>query len=76
MIGEIIRCVRKIEVSEKPIAADRESELSFKVVYPFWNEIQRVADKKFDSTSIEDLCNSAKKAGIESEGQSKLDFSI
>ena len=76
MIGEIVRCVNKMEFANSSKDVGKGSELSHKVVVPLWGSVQESAQKILDTTSIEDLCVKAKKEGINSEGQEKLDFII
>jgi len=75
-VGDIVTVVRKMETTEDPIKDTDGSELGLKVVRPLWMELQEEVMIKLEAITIDDLCNQANGAGIESEGRSNLDFSI
>ncbi|MCW8953096.1 MAG: Rrf2 family transcriptional regulator [Rhodospirillales bacterium] len=75
-VGDIVRVVRKMEISEDPIHEPTGSELGVMVVRPLWQELQEEIMGRLDSISIDDLTARAQKVGIESEGRENLDFSI
>lgn len=75
-IGDIVRAVRKMETADDPLKDTKGSDLGVKVVRPLWLEMQSEVMKQLDGVSIDEMCNRAHKAGIESEGRKSLDFNI
>ena len=75
-VGEIMRVVRDMEGAADPIADPAGSELGHQVVRPLWLELQRDFERRLDAVSIEDLCQRAQDAGIESESALRLDYMI
>ncbi len=75
-IGDIVRVVDGSDAEENTDWEDAGSELGRKVVRPLWGELHGEVMERLDSVSIDDLCSRADKAGIDSEGRGKLDFSI
>jgi Rrf2 family iron-sulfur cluster assembly transcriptional regulator len=75
-IGEIVRIVRSMETAADPVEDPAGSVLGHKVVRPLWVELQEDCMTRLDSITIEDMCLRASQAGVESESQSKIDFSI
>jgi len=75
-VGDIVRVVRALESGDDPIAEAAGSELGVKVVRPMWLEMQADAMARLDAITIDDLCDSASKANIGSEGRDSLSFSI
>jgi len=75
-IGDIVRVVREMETSNNLIENSPSSALGDQVVRPLWLELQNDLMDRLDVLSVDDLCNRANKAGINSEGQQNLDFTI
>lgn len=78
-VGDIVRVVAAAEPADPNAAdavTDAGSELGRKVVRPLWGELQAAMMAGLDAVTIDDLCNRAGAAGIESEGREHLDFSI
>jgi Rrf2 family transcriptional regulator, iron-sulfur cluster assembly transcription factor len=75
-VGELVRVVRAMEAQNDLEEEESGSTLGRQVVRPIWLELQEVAMQRLDEMSIEDLCLRARQAGLASEAQSKLDFSI
>jgi Rrf2 family iron-sulfur cluster assembly transcriptional regulator len=75
-VGEIVRVVRSMETAADPFEEPTGSELGHKVVRPMWMELQEECMARLDRTTIEDLCLQANRAGIESESQARIDFTI
>ena len=75
-IGEIVRIVRAMETAADPVEDPAGSVLGHKVVRPLWVELQEDCMTRLDGITIEDMCLRASQAGVESESQSKIDFSI
>ena len=75
-VGEIVRVVRKMESSEDPLSLETGSVLGDQVIRPMWADLQEDFMDRLDEISIEDLCQRANRAGIESEGRRNIDFAI
>ncbi|HYD32012.1 MAG TPA: Rrf2 family transcriptional regulator [Azospirillaceae bacterium] len=75
-IGEIVRVVRAMETAADPIEDPAGSILGHKVVRPMWMDLQEECMKRLDQTTIEDLCLKARQAGVESETENRIDFTI
>lgn len=75
-LGEIVRVVRAMETATDPIEEPAGSILGHKVVRPVWGDLQDECMTKLDAISIEDLCMRARAAGVESETEERIDFSI
>jgi DNA-binding IscR family transcriptional regulator len=46
------------------------------VVRPLWRDLQQKMLDELDAVTLEDLCQRAQQAGIRTDAQSRLDFSI
>jgi Rrf2 family transcriptional regulator, iron-sulfur cluster assembly transcription factor len=75
-VGDIVRVVRNMEMSEDPVNEAASSPLGRDVVHPLWSELHATIMERLDSISIDDLCIRADEAGVISEGRKHLDFSI
>ena len=75
-VGEIIRIVRQLEGASDPASEPDGSEIGVKVVRPIWMEMQREMMQRFDSMTIEELCDRARRQEITSETVQAPDFSI
>jgi len=75
-VGDIVRVVRQMENRDDITQDTSGSPLGVKVVRPLWSEMQDEIMVRLDSLNIDDLCVRANKAGIASEGRTRLDFSI
>jgi Rrf2 family transcriptional regulator, iron-sulfur cluster assembly transcription factor len=75
-LGEIVRVVRAMEQATDPIEEPAGSILGHKVVRPLWSELQDECMTRLDNVTIEDLCVRARTAGVESESEDRVDFSI
>lgn len=75
-VGEIIRIVRQLEGTTDPIEDVSPSEIGNKIVRPIWQDMDREMMNRFDETTIEELCNRARRHGIASDGAKGGDFSI
>lgn len=75
-LGEIVRVVRAMEQATDPIEEPAGSILGHKVVRPLWSELQEECMTRLDNVTIEDLCVRARTAGVESESEDRVDFSI
>ena len=75
-VGDIARVVRAVEAPEAADEALSESDLGKQIVQPLWKTLQEQMMQQLDATSIDELCDSAREQGIESEGRRTLDFTI
>jgi Rrf2 family protein len=75
-VGDIVRVVRTMEASDALSADAGGSTLGLKVVRPLWQELRDEVMNRLDTISIDDLCTRAAEAGIESDGRTKIDYSI
>lgn len=75
-VGEIIRVVRQLEGTTDPIAESAGSEIGQEVVRPLWARMQQEMMARFDQMTIEELCDEARRKGIQSEATQVPDFSI
>jgi len=75
-VGEIVRVVRRMEAAEDPLQSDDGSVLADKVIRPLWHDLQSDFMDRLDNISVEDLCQKANTAGVESEGRRNIDFTI
>jgi Rrf2 family protein len=75
-VGEIVRVVRELEGAGDPANEPNGSEIGIKVVRPIWTELQDEMMGRFDALTVEELCNRARSARIESEAARVPDFSI
>ncbi|RED46220.1 RrF2 family transcriptional regulator [Aestuariispira insulae] len=75
-VADIVRVVQEMDGAMDPLTDPAGSELGHAVLRPLWQELEDQALVKLGETSIEDLCKSAQKAGIESQNQTTFDFMI
>ncbi len=75
-LGEIVRRVNEIEAMPDPLEEAPDSAIARTVVRPLCLGIQERLMGELDEISVEDLCRRAQAAGIDSQGASRLDFSI
>jgi len=76
-VGDIVRTIRDVKnASAAPSEDGPGSELGRLIVRPLWLEMQQQALAGLDKITIDDLCASADKENIPSEGRPNLDFSI
>lgn len=75
-VGDIVRVVRDLETDDQKESGLCESALGQQVVQPLLSDLQDGMMEHLDGTTIDDLCNRALAANIESEGRQNLDFTI
>jgi Rrf2 family protein len=73
-LGEIVRIVAGMNSEDEE--EDTGSELGRAVLRPLWNELEEEALARLDAISVEDLCRTARKAGIDSTARKTADFNI
>lgn len=74
-LGEIVRIVAGMDPDEQ-LEDGAGSELGRVVLQPLWHELQEEALSRLDAMSIEDLCQSARSAGIDAPSRRHVDFTI
>ena len=75
-LGEIVRAVRQFEGQPDPIQTAAGSRVALEIVRPVWRELQQEMLVKLDDMTLEDLCQKAQTAGIQTDAMHRLDFSI
>lgn len=75
-LGEIVRAVRQFEGSPDPVQTASGSRVALEIVRPVWRELQQEMLSKLDEITLEDLCQKAQSAGIQTDALQRLDFSI
>ena len=73
-LGEIVRIVASMDTDEED--EDTGSDLGRVVLRPLWQDLEEEALVKLDAVSIEDLCKTARTAGIDSTARKSADFNI
>ncbi len=75
-IGEIVRAVKHFEGTPDPVETASGSRVGLEVVRPLWRDLQQKMLDELDAVTLEDLCQKAQQAGIRTDAQARLDFSI
>lgn len=75
-LGEIVRAVRQFEGQTDPVQTAGGSRVALEIVRPIWRELQQEMLGRLDSVTLEDLCQKAQSAGIQTDAMHRLDFSI
>jgi Rrf2 family protein len=75
-VGEIVRVVQSLELTEEIQEEMPSSDLGLKVIRPMWTDLQEELMLKLDAISIDDLCMRSYQGGIVSEVTQKMDFTI
>ena len=75
-VGEVVRVILDMETRAEPIEEIDTSSLGATVVGPMWESISQQCMQHLDGITIQDLCNQAREAGVESEGAKRLDYTI
>ena len=73
-LGEIVRIVARMDADEED--EDTGSDLGRVVLQPLWQDLHEEALVKLDAVSVEDLCKTAREAGIDSTARKSTDFII
>lgn len=73
-VGDVVRVAESIEDEEDH--AHPRSELGLRIVAPFVQTLQEELMTRLDSVSIEDLCQRARKAGVDTAGDTGVNFTI
>jgi len=75
-LGAIVRAVRDFEGVNDSLDDATGARLGFEIVRPLWRDLQRDMLQVLDAVTLEDLCQRARAAGIETDAPGRLDFSI
>ncbi len=75
-VGEIVRLVSAMDAAADATPEANGSAVGLKVVRPIWQELQQKLMAELDTLTVEDLCQRARAAGIQSAAADRLDFSI
>ena len=75
-LGEIVRAIRRFEGAPDPVQTAAGSRVALEIVRPVWREMQQEMLVKLDDMTLEDLCQKAQAAGIQTDAPQRLDFSI
>lgn len=75
-LADIVTVVEEMEGGRDPLTDPAGSELGHTVLRPIWQGIEDYALQRLAETTVEDLCVSAQRAGIQSQAQNQFDFTI
>jgi len=75
-LGEIIRIVNQLETGADPTSDTDGSDIGVKVVRPLWSEVQNEALSRFDSITVDQLCEQARQKDIPCDAAVVSDFVI
>ncbi len=75
-IGDIVRVIQQAENGDDLLDQDTGSEISRKVVRPFWSEMQDGLMAQIDGVTVQQLCDRARGESVSSEADKRADFAI
>mgnify|MGYP006416644123 CR=1 FL=1 len=75
-LADIVRVIFEMEARDDPADAADGSPLGTEVVRPLWREMADDCMEQLQKITIQDLCNRARDAGVESEEPERLDYTI
>ncbi len=75
-VGDVVRVILDMEDRDDDAENTDASSLGIAVVGPMWEGVSQQCMQHLDGITIQDLCNQAHAAGIESEGAKRLDYTI
>lgn len=75
-LADIVRVILDMEARDDPSEADDGSPLGTRVVRPLWREMAEECMEQLQEITIQDLCNRAREAGVESEEPDRVDYTI
>ena len=75
-VGQVVRVVQGSEEVVEEAGPVSESDLGARVMAPFWQDIEQDLMRRLEEVTIEDLCQKAGDAGIESDARRSIDFVI
>ena len=75
-LADIVRVLVEMEARDDPSEAEDGSPLGIDIVRPLWREIADEYMKQLQEITIQDLCDRAREAGVESEEPDRVDYTI
>ncbi len=75
-LADIVQVINEMESRADPIEENDGSPLGTEVVRPLWRQLSEDCMAQLAETSIQDLCNQAREAGVESEDSVRHDYTI
>lgn len=75
-LADIVQVIHEMEARTDPIEENDGSPLGTQVVRPLWRQLSEECMAQLSQTTIQDLCNQAREAGIESEDADRHDYTI
>jgi len=75
-VADVVRVILDMEARDDANENTDASSLGVAVVGPMWENVSQQCMEHLDGITIQDLCNQAHEAGIESEGAKRLDYTI
>ncbi len=75
-VGDVVRVILDMEARDDSNEEADATSLGVAVVGPMWESVSQRCMEHLDAITIQDLCNQAHEAGIESEGAKRLDYTI
>jgi Rrf2 family protein len=75
-VGDVVRVILDMESRDDANENNDTSSLGAAVVGPMWENVSQQCMEHLDGITIQDLCNRAHEAGIESKGAKRLDYTI
>tara|TARA_R110002110_G_scaffold415612_6_gene652097 strand:- start:125438 stop:125893 length:456 start_codon:yes stop_codon:yes gene_type:complete len=75
-LADIVTVILEMEARDDPTDADDGSPLGTQVVRPLWREMAEDCMEQLQKITIQDLCNRARDAGVESEEPERVDYTI
>ena len=75
-LADIVRVILEMEAPDDPTDAADGSPLGIEVVRPLWREMAEDCMEQLEKITIQDLCNRARDAGVESEEPDRIDYTI
>jgi len=75
-LADIVQVIHEMEARTDPVEENDGSPLGTQVVRPLWRQLSEECMAQLSQTTIQDLCNQAREAGIESEDADRHDYTI
>lgn len=75
-LADIVGVILEMEARDDPTDAADGSPLGLVVVRPLWREMADECMEQLEKITIQDLCNRARDAGVESEEPDRIDYTI
>lgn len=75
-VGQVVRVVQGSEEPAEEPGPVSESDLGRQVMAPFWQDIEQDLMRRLEDVTVEELCQKAGQAGIESDARRGIDFVI